>query len=181
MRRVLQFACLITGVLLLVQLGCEKKAEVKKPYDIRTKAAEKMTIVYLEHVGAYDQMGDLFYRLGEYAARNQLTGDVVGIYYDDPEKVPAASLRSEIGIVVPEGFQPDSGYKVKELPAQKVVYAILKGPYAEIAKEYPYIFEWMEEKGYKLCGAPLREIYLEAGPDIPPEQLVTEVQIPVTE
>lgn len=179
MRRLLQLACLIAGLLLLFQLGCEKKAEVKKPYDIRTKTTEKMHIAYLEHVGPYDQMGDLFYQLGEYAASKQLAGDVVGIYYDDPEQVPAASLRSEIGIVVPEGFQPDSGYKVKELPAQKVVYAILKGPYAEVAKEYPYIFEWMEEKGYKLCGAPLREIYLEAGPDIPPEQLVTEVQIPI--
>ncbi|NIM97401.1 MAG: hypothetical protein GTO24_04745 [candidate division Zixibacteria bacterium] len=179
MTRALHLAGLIAGLLLLFQVGCEKKAELKKPYEIRSKTAEKMTIAYLEHVGPYDQMGNLFYQLREYGASEQLAGDVVGIYYDDPEKVPAASLRSEIGIVVPEGFQPDSGYKVKELPAQKVAYAILKGPYGEIAKEYPYMFEWMEEKGYKLCGAPLREIYLEAGPDIPPEQLVTEVQIPI--
>ena len=169
---------LILGAFILTQMGCEKKAEEKKPYEILTKSTEKVTICYLEHTGPYDQVGALFSQLGEYAAQKQLTGDMVGIYYDDPATVPAESLRSEMGMVVPEGFVPDSGYGVQEIPARKVVYAILKGPYAEIAKEYPNIFKWMEEKGYKISG-PVMEIYLEAGPDVPPEQLVTEVQFPI--
>jgi AraC family transcriptional regulator len=180
LKRLLRVVCPILGLFFLVQLGCQKKAEVEKTYEIQAKTAEKMTIAYLEHVGPYDQMGDLFARLGEYAAGKQLGGNVVGIYYDDPENVPAASLRSEIGIVVPEGFEPDSGYKFKELPAQKVAYAVLKGPYAEIANEHPYIYKWIEEKGHKPAG-PTREIYLKAGPDVPPDQLITEVQIPITE
>jgi len=170
---------LIVSIFVFTQLGCEKKAEEeKKPYEILTKATEKMTICYLEHTGPYDQMGALFGQLGEYAAQKEFTGDVVGIYYDDPAKVAVESLRSEIGVVVPEGFMPDSGYGVQEIPARKVVYAILKGSYAEIAKEYPDIMKWMEEKGYKMSG-PVMEIYLEAGPDVPPEQLVTEVQFPI--
>jgi len=171
-------SCLILGVFVFTQLGCEKKAEEKKPYEILIKTTKKMTICYLEHVGPYDQAGALFGQLGEYAAFKELTGDVVGIYYDDPATVPAESLRSEIGIVVPEGFMPDSGYGVQEIPVQKVVYAILKGPYAEIAKEYPSMFKWIEEKGHKVSG-PVMEIYLEAGPGVPPEQFVTEVQIPI--
>jgi DNA gyrase inhibitor GyrI len=104
----LAWLILILGILALLQLGCEKKAEEKKPYQIRTKTAEKMTICYLEHLGPYDQMGDLFAQLGGYAAEKGLTGDVVGIYYDDPAEVPAASLRSEIGVGVTEGFVADS-------------------------------------------------------------------------
>jgi len=169
---------LILGIFVLTQVGCEKKAEEKKPYEILTKTTERVAICYLEHVGPYDQMGSLFSQLGGYAAGKQLTGEMVGIYYDDPATVPAENLRSEIGIVVPDGFMPDSGYGVQEVPAQKVVYAILKGPYAEIAKEYPYIMEWMEKKGYKITG-PVMEIYLEADPDVPPEQLVTEVRFPI--
>jgi len=178
MKRFFLVTWVILGVFVLTQLGCEKKVEEKKPYEILTKTTEKITICYLEHVGSYDRVGALFGQLGEYAAKKELAGEMVGIYYDDPAIVPAEGLRSEIGIVVPEGFMPDSGYGVQEIPAQKVVYAILKGPYTEIAKEYPYIVKWMEDKGYKRNG-PVMEIYLEAGPDVPPEQLVTEVQFPI--
>ena len=171
---------LALGFCLLILSGCGKKAEEKKPYDVLIKTAERMNIVCLEHVGPYDQMGDLFAQLGEYAAQKGLTGEVVGVYYDDPAEVPAASLRSEIGIAVPEGFVPDSGYTVKVIPQQKVVYAVLKGPYDEIAREYPYMHKWIEENGHRIKG-PLLEIYLEAGPGVPPEQLVTEVRIPIEE
>jgi AraC family transcriptional regulator len=180
MKKLLFTFWLIIIVSVLSMLGCEKKAEDKKPYRILTKNVEKMTLCYLEHVGPYDQMGALFAQLGEYAAKKQLAGEIVGIYYDDPDMVAAENLKSEIGVVVPDGFEPDSGYKIQEVPSRRVVYAILKGPYEEIAQEYDHIQEWIEDKEYKVIG-PVMEIYLEVGPDVPPEQLVTEVQIPIEE
>lgn len=180
MRKLVPISLLLVGMVVLLHLSCGKKAEETKPYEVRVKTAEKMTLVYLEHTGPYDRMGEVFAQLGEYAAEKALTGDVVGIYYDDPAQVPAEQLRSELGIVVPEGTMPDSGYSLQEVPERKVVYVILRGPYGEIAKEYPYIVQWIEEKGYRIVG-PLMEIYLEAGPDIPAEQLVTEVRIPIEE
>jgi AraC family transcriptional regulator len=159
------------------QMGCQKKAEEKR-YEILTKRAEGMTIVYVEHVGSYDQLEGVFGKLAAYAQAKGLASNVVGLYYDTPGTVPEESLRCELGIQVEEGFEPDSGYLVKEIPAHRVVYAIMKGPYDKIALEYPSIMKWAEEKGYSITG-PVTEIYLEAGPDVPPEQLVTEVQFPV--
>jgi len=165
------------------QTGCEKKAEEKKveekkEYEILTKTVDKMTIVYLEHMGSYDQLEPVFGQLGAYAAKKGFEPNMVGLYYDDPTTVPAESLRCELGIQVEGGFEPDPGYMVKEIPAHKVVYAIMKGPYDKIALEYPNIMKWMEEKNYKMTG-PVTEIYLEAGQDVPPEQIVTEVQFPI--
>ncbi len=180
MKRFLQISVAILGIAVLTHGGCGKKEEVKKSYEVRTKTTEKMTLIYLKHTGPYDQMGEIFARLAEYATKKELTGDVVGIYYDDPAQVPAEELRSEIALVAPEGTVPDSGYSMQVVPAQKVVYTILRGPYDEIAREYPYMMQWIEENGYEASG-PLMEIYLEAGPDIPPEQLVTEVRIPIKE
>jgi AraC family transcriptional regulator len=176
----LQITVMTLGIAVLIPGGCGKKAEEKASYEIRTKTTERMTLIYLKHTGPYDQMGEVFARLAEYATKKELTGDVVGIYYDDPAQVPAEELRSEIGLVAREGTVPDSGYSMQVVPAQKVVYTILKGPYDEIAKEYPYMMQWIEENGYEASG-PLMEIYLEAGPDIPQEQLVTEVRIPIKE
>jgi AraC family transcriptional regulator len=179
-RKIVQIALFILGILVLIHSGCEKNAEEEKSYDILTKTADKMTLVYLEHTGPYDRMGDVFARIGEYAAAKELTGDVIGIYFDDPAVVPGEKQRSQIGIVVPEGIMPDSGLSLQEIPEQMVVYAILKGPYGEIANEYPHIMQWAEKKGYSISG-PLMEIYLEVGPDIPPQELVTEVRIPIKE
>jgi AraC family transcriptional regulator len=159
------------------QMGCQRKTE-EKNYEILTKKADKMTIVYVEHVGSYDRLEPIFGQLTVYAKEKGLAGNMVGLYYDDPNAVPEESLRCEVGIQVEDGFKPDSGYMVKEIPARNVVYAIMKGPYDKIALEYPNITKWMEEKDYKIRG-PVTEIYLEGGPNVPPEELVTEVQFPV--
>ena len=176
----LSLVILILGTFIFTQVGCEKKAEEKKPLEIQTKTTEKMTLIYLEHVGPYDQLGPLFGQLAEYAVRKELAGKIVGIFYDDLATVAPENLRCEIGIAVPEGTMPDSGYGIQEIPARMVAYATLKGPYDKIAEDYPYIFEWIEKKGYKI-GGPLMEVYLKGGPDVPPEEFITEVRIPYTE
>jgi effector-binding domain-containing protein len=179
MKRIIEISLLILslGLLIIIQSGCGRKTE-KKPYEILTKTSEEMTLLYFEHTGPYDQIGATLNQLSEYAAKKGIDGNMVGIWLDNPEAVIPESLKSEIGIVVPYGFMPDSGYGIQEIPARKVVYAIIKGPYTGITQEYPYIMEWMEKKGYKLSGH-VTEIYLEAGPNVPPAQLVTEVQFPV--
>jgi AraC family transcriptional regulator len=176
---------LVLGFFVFAHNGCEKKAEEekveeKKGYQILTKMADKMTIVYVEHVGPYQELGPVFGQLSAYAEKKGLELNLVGFYYDDPATVPAESLRCELGIQLKEAIEPDSGYLVKEIPSHSVVYAIMRGPYDEIAMEYPDIMKWMEEKGLRMAG-PITEIYLEGGPDCPPEQLVTEVRFPVEE
>lgn len=166
----------VLSVCVLTQMGCQKKAE-ERGYEIVTKTADKMTIVYVEHMGSYDQLEGVFGKLTAYAKERGLAGNMVGLYYDTPGTVPEESLRCDLGIQVKEGFEPDSGYLIKEIPAHHVVYAIMKGPYEKIALEYPSIMKWAEEKGYKITG-PVTEIYLETGSDVPAEQLVTEVQFP---
>ena len=173
----LSFWFLFVGIFLVIHTGCGKKGE-KKPYEILIKTTQDMTLLYFEHTGPYDQIGSTLDQLVAYAAQKGITGNMVGIYLDDPEAVRAESLKSEVGIVVPYGTLPDSGYTIQEIPARKVVYAILKGPYEEITKEYPYIMAWIGKKGYKM-NAPMMEIYLEAGSNVPPAQLVTEVQFPI--
>lgn len=179
MKRIVVISSLILnmGLLIVIQTGCGGKSE-KKPYEILTKTTEEMTLLYFEHTGPYDQIGTTLNQLADYATKKGIDGNMVGIWLDNPEAVIPESLKSEIGVVVPYGYMPDSGYGIQEIPARKVVYAILKGPYPEITKEYPYIREWIKDKGYKLS-APVTEIYLEAGPNVPPVQLVTEVQFPV--
>ena len=109
----LLLSVLVLGFFVFAHTGCEKQAEEKKieekkSYQILTKMADEMTIVYLEHVGPYQELGPVFGQLAAYGEQKSLELNLVGFYYDDPAKVPAESLRCELGIQVKEGFEPDS-------------------------------------------------------------------------
>lgn len=163
--------------LFLLVIGCGKKEEKKgKPQlEIKVKTTEKLKFAYLENRGPYWAMAPLFGQVGKYAVEKGITGKLMGIYYDDPALVPAESLRSEIGISVPEDFEPEPPFKVKELPPQKVVFAVLKGPYDQIVEEYDRIMAWVQEKGYEIVG-PVTEIYLKGGEGVAESEFLTEVQ-----
>lgn len=177
----LKFFKIFFLVSLLIFLGCAKKEEeVKKVEEFSIKTTERLKVVYVENVGPYWEVGPVFGKVAGYAMDKKIQGRMLGIFYDDPSVVPAESLRCEIGIEVPEEFVPDSGYIIKEIEPHLVVYAILKGPYEEIAKRYPEIKNWAEKKGYQVVG-PVTEIYLKVGPEIPDTEFVTEVQFPVKE
>ena len=159
---------------------CDQKEEEKAEpqLEIKIKTTEKTRFLYLENTGSYAELGPVFAQIMEYAMGKEITGMPMGIFYDDPSMVSEESLRCEIGIPVPEDFEADSPFKVKELPSQEVAFAVLKGSYAEIAKEYVKIMHWIQENGYMMVG-PLREIYLKGGEEIPESEYLTEVQFPV--
>lgn len=168
-------------VLLLLIISCakegEKKAEPK--LDIKIKTTEKINFTYLENIGPYWELGPVFGQVTKYAIDKGIPGIMMGIYYDDPAVVSEESLRCEIGMPVPEDFKPDPPFKVKEIPSQEVVFAVLKGPYDRIAEQYDKIIAWAQEKGHKTAG-PVTEIYLKGGEGVPESEFLTEVQFPIT-
>jgi len=54
----------------------------------------------------------------------------------------------------------------------------MKGPYEKIVQEYKKIFVWAGKNDYQIAG-PLMEIYLKGGPEVPPEEYLTEVCLPI--
>jgi len=62
----------------------------------------------------------------------------------------------------------------------KVVSVIHKGPYEEVDVAYSKLFEYMSEHSLTMSG-PARSIYLNDPAEVPEDELLTEVQIPVNE
>lgn len=166
--------------LLVLVMACAKKEEKKAEPElqIKVKTTEKIRFLYLENAGSYAELGPVFGQLMQYSMGKGISGMPMGIFYDDPFVVPEESLRCEIGIPVSEDFEPDPPFKVKEIPSQEVAYAVFKGPYDQIAKEYGKIRAWAQEQGYTVVG-PVMEIYLEGGEGVPESEFVTEVRFPV--
>ncbi|MEQ8174649.1 MAG: GyrI-like domain-containing protein [Syntrophomonadaceae bacterium] len=66
----------------------------------------------------------------------------------------------------------------KTLPAVRVATCTYAGPYDGLEKAYGAVFAWINNNGYQVK-VTTREVYINDPVVTPPEQLVTEIQIPI--
>ena len=184
MRKILFSGTTLLALFLIISgavlLGMQEKEAEKPLIKVKIKTTTPMSIAYLEHKGPYSELEPVFNKVMSYAMQKnlELAGPPVGIYYDDPAQVPASELRCEIGVQVKGKPEVDPPFRVKEIPSQEIGYALLKGPYEKIALHYPEIISSLMAQGYKIVG-PIIEIYRVSGPNIQPEEYLTEVWFPV--
>lgn len=135
---------------------------------INVKASEMnvgpYTYVYERFVGPYKDSGAVFGKVyKELLADGVKTDRAIGIYYDNPKKVPAKELRSDCGCIINEEDFPMlprllEKYQAKTLPAGKRLAA--EFPYRNRLsymigpmKVYPVLMKYVREKGLKVSQA----------------------------
>lgn len=64
------------------------------------------------------------------------------------------------------------------LPGGKMVRTVHKGPYETCEPTYLRVFAWIAEHGLSITG-PIREVYPNDPGEVPPEEILTEIYIPV--
>jgi AraC family transcriptional regulator len=140
-------------------------------------------VAALRHVGPYNRIGETFARLGAFAGPAGLFGpktQMIGIYHDDPETVPAAELRSEAGLSVAEGVPIPSGLIEILLPAGRYAHVTHAGSYETLGDTWArFMGQWLPDSGHRMGSSPSFEIYRNTPGDVPAEELRTELYIPV--
>ena len=155
----------------------------KAMFNVTLRKIEPIALVGVRHSGPYMQISKAFEVLfGTLYARGLAKPDMrmIGVYFDDPDLVPAEDLRSiacvsiesEIAVEAPlEPFTLEGGD-----------YAVLshKGPYADMHKAYQWLFSaWLPTSGRQLRDGLMFEDYLNNPRDVPPTELVTEIYMPL--
>jgi len=64
------------------------------------------------------------------------------------------------------------------LPGGRMAHVVHKGPYETCEPTYLALFAWIEENGLTICG-PIREAYPNDPREVPPEEIITEIYVPV--
>jgi AraC family transcriptional regulator len=111
-----------------------------------------------------------------------LSGSPMGLalYYDDPASVAPEEVRFKV--VVPVAAETpvvaEGGAAVEVLPGAEVAFLTVEGPYTSLEDAYTQLFGWVFSNGFKPKDA-AREVYLKWGEAMPPEDWVTEIQVPV--
>lgn len=155
---------------------------VEGDFPLRVVRLDEVEVCGLPHTGSFLDIGQTFERLFVWlAARQRLRPGVrlCGLYWDDPDSVPADRLRSLAGGIGLDIAGLDE-LECHGLPAGD--YAVLRftGPYNHLHQAYQWLFgHWLPNSGYFPGDAPVMEEYLNNPREVPPSELLTDIYLPV--
>jgi AraC family transcriptional regulator len=130
--------------------------------EIEQKSAQR--VAALTHVGPYNTIGQAFGRLGTIVGPAGLLAQpgaqMVAIYHDDPELTPAAELRAEAGIIVPEGIALPPPLHEVLLPAGRYARTTHVGPYDGLGDAWARLMGgWLPASGERVGSGIAYEAY----------------------
>jgi AraC family transcriptional regulator len=165
-------------------LGCPEKTaetppEPEKP-EITATDMDAMTVVYLEKKGPYGETGNAMMELFTLMGKKELKmrNYPMACYYDDPNTVDPKETRYEVFSEFVGEFKGDKDLKVKEIPVQKMAKMLYVGPYEKCEPAYREMYGWIAKNNYEPCG-PSYEKYLNDPSKVAPEELKTEILVPI--
>ena len=164
------FVCLLITLIITV-LGYVSYSGIWSSIIVSTSETEygPMTMAYKTIVGPYKDAGEFFTEsFCLLPDREQL-----GIYYDDPEGMPANQLRCAVGPVLAKGTEKPvpaemekmvkNGFKIVHLPKPSYVvmasfpFSTTLSIFLAIYKVYPRLRDYIAQRN--LCAYPAMEIY----------------------
>jgi len=150
--------------------------------EVENQLQKRVAVVH--HRGPYAEISRAFSRLGTLAGKAGLfespVAAMVGIYYDNPTITPAAELRSDAGLVVPSGVVLPAGLSEVQLAAGKYARTTHLGPYHYLSDVWARLLnEWLPQSPYRLGNGPRYERYWNTPMNAKPEQLKTDLYVPL--
>lgn len=136
-------------------------------FTVQQVAARK--VVGFHWVGPWDETVSLgFERLMAWASAHHISGELLAVYHDDPDVVPAEQLRCDTVMAVPSDFvlprEGDQGATLMTLAED--LYAIGQATVEndDFFGAWENLFDQIEADGrYQLTGRPCFERYLNDG------------------
>lgn len=155
------------------------------PLEIEEKVLAPQQVIYVRLIGVYANLDycAAWQRLWNHVREENLFAPEIGhicVYHDDPKVTEPDKLRTDVCLALPRVGKPKGEVGVKEIPGGKYAIFRYKGPYSNLNAVYDTIYlKWIPERGYKLGNTPGFEKYLNHPDNTKPEDLVTEIYIPV--
>ena len=126
---------------------------------IKIKKRKPTKIAYIEHTGDYSSIpyDEDISKLYSYAKKNKLRPGFkpFAIYPDDPKEGDWEHIRTRVAISINKFSESSEDISVSELPQMEYATMKFTGSSDEYQDAYNNLWEWIEEHGYKVNGAPL--------------------------
>ena len=161
----------------IIRPDLELKREIKN--------VPERNLIYIRLSGDYKQNDycGTWIRLCQFIGEKNLPmGDCSPrcIYHDDPKVTPTEKLRTDVCMVLPIKTAPKGDIGFKTLPAGRYAIFLYKGSYDNLQAVYDTIYgKYLPEMECTLRDEASAERYLNNPRDTAPEELLTEIYIPI--
>lgn len=167
----------VPGDFELLRTGRLKMVE----YEIKEMPSRRLAA--LPHRGSYSDIGGAFQQVAAVFNARHLWPEargMVGVYHSDPSAVPEAELRSHAGIAVAAEFDMPEVLEELVLPAGAHAVMLYKGPYAGLPAAWEALYgKALPASGRLPAESPSFELYLNDPTEVAPEELLTEICVPL--
>ena len=143
-----------------------------------------LRVAAVRHVGPFDALPRAFAELDRLTRQAGLTDApdamLVAIYHDDPDTTLPQDLRADAGLVIPAHASVPARLSEQRLPAGRYARMRHKGPYEHLGRVWArFKHEGLREAGLRAAPGPSLEIYRNTPMTAKPEELITDLYIPV--
>ena len=151
---------------------------------VHVREVAEIRVFAIRHVGPYLGIGEAFGKLHATATQHALAQrpgtQMIAVYHDDPRVTPGAQLRSDAGVSVTPDQKPIEGLTELEIPEGVYAISIHRGPYDGLPAAWAALRDtWLPSSGRQLAAGPSLEIYQNSPMDTKPEDLETELYLPL--
>ena len=151
-------------------------------YDVTIKKVNPQLAVCLRRVmPTYHSEGELWGELCGYLGSLKgvkYTGPAMTIFYDGEYKEKDVDIELAMPLAAP--IQEHGDIKVRTLPGHDHMACVLhKGPFDTINNAYQFMLKWIETNHYQVAG-PDRVVYLNFSENTPPQDILQEMQLPIS-
>lgn len=154
-----------------------------KTMDVKIVREDGVRVAFVRHTGPYDQCGPAWDKLCTHLGAAGLLGGsprFIGVSYDDPEVTAPDKIRYDACLEVDENFQPIGGIGVQVLPGGTFARTTHFGPYENLNQSYAALLgQWLPGSGRRCLVEPTREVYFNSPENTEPEDLVTDIYLPL--
>ena len=151
--------------------------------EVRFENRRPVRVAFVRHVGPYRECGAAWEKLCKFAAQQGwFSPDIlrIGISHDEPEVTEPNKLRYDACLTVNDQFKATGEIGVQEIPGGQYAIVIHRGPYDTLEETYRRLFrEWVPTSGRELRSFPCFEVYRNDPSTARPEDLVTDIYIPL--
>ena len=141
-----------------------------------------LRIAAVRHKGAPQDIGAAFDRVMAWAGPKGVAMPPavgVAVYLSDMSSVPPEDQEALAGLSVGPDIDADDTVVIHEIPAGRQAVLLYKGPYAQIGKGYQELFAWLAASEEEPAHRPCFEINLNDPRQTAPEDLLTELCLPL--
>ncbi len=155
------------------------------PIEVRVEMIAPARVVFLRHVGPYNEVGSAWTKLMSWAGMRGLFGPhtrAIGILHDDPDITAPERLRYDAAVTIVGDVKPDGEIGATDFAGGEYAVTRHRGPYERISSTFARLCgEWLPDSGRELASAPALEIYLNNPQMAKPEDLLTDACLPLAQ